>query len=170
MRDIIEQMNLYLAEENEDWCKWWCEQLSKYESIPEESHEEIYKQLRVMESAYGGMMSFNDIRIGQETEKWKLKLFREIELRLRLFWKAIGNEHHTEPFTVMPIGAKVCMIKGKNGYIDRLGNPNFVDYAERHIYTIYKNDELDITNMPLYTIRLDNTYRSVRHEALEYAD
>lgn len=170
MRDIIKKMNHFLIHENEEWFQWWCEQLSKYESIPDGSHEDKYKRLRVMESAYGGMMSFNDIRIGNETKKFKLMLFNAIQHRLRLSWKAMGNEYHAEQFRIMPIGAKVYMIKGRNGYIDRNGNPNVVDYAERHMYIIYKNDDLDITNMPLYTIRNNNTYRSVRHDVLEYAE
>ena len=170
MREIIEQLIVHLSQDDDAWTKWWSEQLAAYVAISDQAHEEQYRQLRVMESAYAGMGSFNDIYLSDESERWKSKLYDAIQSQLRVAWKGIGNEYHEEEFDVIPVGAKVYMVKGANECYERNGSPSIIEYTKRHVYTVIDNKDVDITNMPLYTIQFNNSFRFIRHEALEYAE
>jgi len=117
-----------------------------------------------------GMSSLNDGVVPEACTPHQRNLYQTIKDLLRIYWKQLGRESHNyADFALIRDGAKVLLIPSKivfrNGVYSTEVPADAA--ASEQLWVVLRCDGPDITNMPSYTIRHGNTFRSARHEALE---
>jgi len=89
---------------------------------------------------------------------------------LRLCYKGMGNEkHNINPSELFEIGDEVYLVQKELMHLSNFGSKEYVDSVTRHIYTVKKVLDNDISNMPQYIIESGNFSRLARHNALAKA-
>ena len=121
----------------------------------------------------GSMGSLNDGVVPDGCKSQQRELYKSINELLRLYWKELGREWHDySTFNLLCEGAKVCLIPGKVIFCNSVYSAEVLP-EEEHLerpWVVLRCEGPDITNMPTYTVRRDNTFRSARHEALKTID
>jgi hypothetical protein len=129
-----------------------------------------YLTARKIESVFGGMGSLNDIPLTGNCERLRGQLFTAVTNVLRFYWRALGNESNDEKFGLLPVGASVRLVPGKILYFERNEKPVLIDYNSKavgQVWCVVSYAGPDITNMPSYEVRHENTFMIARHECLE---
>jgi hypothetical protein len=131
-----------------------------------------YQVARKIESLFGGMGSLNDIQMPGDCQRLHEELFSAVKDALRVYWRALGRQSHVGKVTPFPVGAAVRLVPGAVRYFERDESPVVIQDTpaiRRQTWRVVRHEGPDITNMPSYLVRHDDTFMTARHESLNLA-
>jgi len=89
---------------------------------------------------------------------------------LKLCYKELGNQtYNIDTSELFNLGEEVYLVQKELLNLSNFGAKEYVDSVTRHIYTIKKILDNDISNMPQYIIESGGFSRLARHNALRKA-
>jgi hypothetical protein len=131
-----------------------------------------YQVARKIESLFGGMGSLNDIQMPEDCQRLHEDLFSAVKGVLRVYWRALGRQSHVGKVTPFPLGASVRLVPGEVRYFERDESPVVIQdtpAVRSQTWHVVRYEGPDITNMPSYLVRHDDTFMTARHESLDLA-
>jgi hypothetical protein len=131
-----------------------------------------YRMARKIESLFGGMGSLNDIQLPGDCQRLHGELFSAVQAVLRAYWRALGRPSHAGKIAPFPVGAAVRLVPGAVRYFERDESPVVIQDTptiRSQTWRVVRCEGPDITNMPSYLVRHDDTFMTARHESLDLA-
>jgi len=131
-----------------------------------------YQVARKVESLFGGMGSLNDIQLPGDCQRLHEELFSAVKGVLRVYWRALGRQSHVGTVVTFPVGSAVRLVSGAVRCFERNESPIVVEdtlAARNQTWRVVRYEGPDITNMPSYLVRHEDTFMTARHESLELA-
>jgi hypothetical protein len=115
------------------------------------------------------MGSLNDIEMPGDCQRLHEDLFSAVRGVLRVYWRALGRQSHDGKVAPFPIGASVRLVPGAVRYFERDESPVVIQdtpAVRSQTWRVVRYEGPDITNMPSYLVRHEDTFMTARHESL----
>jgi hypothetical protein len=132
-----------------------------------------YEVVRRIEALYRGMGGVRDTSMPKACEDLSEDLHRAVWDLLRLYWRQLGREYHSDTIPPWPVGATVRLVAGRVRYYELDGLPVVVKDRPgvlRQRWRIVSHAEPDITNMPQYLLQRGDKIMIARHDSLSLVE